>query len=256
MASYPRNRKVEPGGEKTVEPLLKNVHAALGWVLLVLPLLHIAAALRHSLILKDAVMLRMMPRFLKNLQILILLILPIAGGVLSALPAAAQEWAMNKEQSRMTFEVEAGGQVVSGQFEQFRAEIHFDPDHLEITEISAAIDINTVTTGQPQVDGALLSKDWFDAQTYPTAGFGMTSIEAGDADDSFILQGNLTIKGKTVPVTLPFTLEIDQGEARVSGETSVNRRDFGLGPSDPVSGVTIGDWVKIKLDLLATRLDN
>lgn len=235
---------------------LKNVHPALGWVLLALLLLHIAAALRDSYILKDGVMLRMVPRFLKVSQPLLLLFASITAIMLGPIPAAAQEWAINKELSRLTFEAEAGGQVVPGEFKQFRAEIRFDPEHLEITEISAAIDTNTINTGQAQADHALLSKQWFDAQTYPIAGFRGTSIRTGETDDSFILEADLTIKGNTKPVTLPFTLEIDQGEATVLGETTVNRRDYGLGPDGPVSGLTIGDTVKIKLDLVATRLDN
>lgn len=242
--------------KKTVETLFKNVHAALAWALLALVLLHIAAALRHSLILKDGVMLRMVPRFLRIARLLLCLALPAMAFILSSSPSAAQGWAINNGKSRLTFEAEAGGQTVIGEFKQFRAEIRFDPEVLDITEISAAIDTNSVSTGQSQVDDALLSKDWFDAQTYPTAGFAATAIKEGDEDGSYVLDGNLTIKGNRKPVTIPFTLQIDQGEGTVSGETTINRRDFGLGPDGPVSGLTIGDRVKLKLDLIATRLDN
>ena len=242
--------------KKTVETVLKNVHAALGWALLALVLLHIAAALRHSLILKDGVMLRMVPRFLRIGRLLLCLIMPATVFILSTSPGAAQGWAINNEKSRLTFEAEAGGQTVTGEFKQFRADIRFDPEVLDITEISAAIDTNSISTGQSEVDDALLSKDWFDAQTFPTAGFAATAIREGDEDGSYVLDGNLTIKGNRKPVTIPFTLEIDQGEGTVSGETTVNRRDFGLGPDGPISGLTIGDRVKIKLDLIATRLDN
>ncbi len=201
-------------------------------------------------------MLRMVPRFLKAWAVLILpcaLMTVLAAG---ASPAAAQEWAINKEKSRLTFEVEAGGQAVTGAFGQFRAEIHFDPDYLEVAEIAAAIDTNTVSTGQPQVDAGLMNKEWFDTQTYPSAGFRAKSVTAGDADGSYVMEGELTIKGNTRPVTIPFSLEIDQGEATVTGETAISRSDFGIGPNGPVSGVIIGDIVKIKLDLVATRLDN
>lgn len=198
----------------------------------------------------------MTPCFSKASRALLLLFMPIAALMLGILPAAAQEWAINKDLSRLTFEGKAGGQAVLGEFRQFRADIRFDPEQLEITEISAAVDTNTIITGQPQVDDALVSKQWFDAQTYPTAGFRGVSIQAGETDGSFLLQANLTIKGNTKPVILPFSLEIDEGEATVSAETIVDRRDFGLGPADPVSGIAIDDMVKIRLDLVATRLDN
>jgi polyisoprenoid-binding protein YceI len=71
-----------------------------------------------------------------------------------------------------------------------------------------------------------------------------------------MMTGDLTIKGNTKTVTIPFTLQIDQGEGAVVGEAAINRRNFGIGPDGPISGMIVGDLVKIRLDLVATRLDN
>jgi polyisoprenoid-binding protein YceI len=174
----------------------------------------------------------------------------------AALPASALEWALNKDKSRISFEADVGGQILTGEFQQFEAELRFDPDYLEISEIAARIDINTVSTGQPQADDALRSSEWFDAQTYPMAGFRATSIEATGGEGMFMMTGDLTIKGKTTQVTIPFTLQVDQGEGAVVGEAAINRRNFGIGPNGPVSGMIVGDLVKIRLDLVATQLDN
>jgi cytochrome b561/polyisoprenoid-binding protein YceI len=242
--------------KKTVEPALKTMHSALGWALGALVVLHIAAALRHGLFLKDGVMLRMLPRFLKTSRSVTLpLVLMIAFAALS-FPAAAQEWAINKQKSKLTFEAEAAGQTVTGQFQQFEAEIRFNRDHLDLAEIAARIDINTLSTGQGQVDDALRAAEWFDMQTYPSAGFRATAVKPGKGAGSYVMEGELAIKGRTQPVTVPFTMTVDQGEATVTGEATVNRQAFGLGPKGPVSGMTIGDTVKIRLDLIATRLDN
>jgi cytochrome b561/polyisoprenoid-binding protein YceI len=242
--------------KKTVEPALKTMHSALGWALGALVVLHIAAALRHGLFLKDGVMSRMLPRFLKTSRSVTLpLVLMVAFAVLS-FPAAAQEWAINKQKSKLTFEAEAAGQTVTGQFQQFEAEIRFNRDHLDLAEIAARIDINTLSTGQGQVDDALRAAEWFDMQTYPSAGFRATAVKPGKGAGSYVMEGELAIKGRTQPVTMPFTMTVDQGEATVTGEATVNRQAFGLGPKGPVSGMTIGDTVKIRLDLIATRLDN
>jgi cytochrome b561 len=169
-----------------------------------------------------------------------------------ASPAAAQEWAIDKQHSRISFEVEAGGQAFIGQFQQFRAEIRFDQEQLDLSEISAAIDTNTVSTGRADVDTALLGKDWFDTQSYPAAGFRATSVSQAGTEGAYIMEGELIIKGRVKPISIPFTLNIDQGEATASGEAAVHRRSFGLGPDGP----EVGDLVKIKLDIVATRLDN
>ncbi len=187
------------------------------------------------------------------------LFIPLAAMIVfgaAALPASAQEWALNKEQSRISFEADVGGQIVTGQFQQFEAELRFDPDYLDISEIAARIDINTISTGQPQADEALRSQEWFDAQTYPLAGFRATSVEAAGPDGMFMMTGDLTIKGRTTQVTIPFTIEVEQGEGAVVGEAAINRRNFGIGPNGPVSGMIVGDLVKIRLDLVATQLDN
>jgi cytochrome b561/polyisoprenoid-binding protein YceI len=248
--------EMTPDSKKTVEAALKNMHSALGWALAALVVLHVAAALRHGFILKDGVMSRMLPRFLKTSRAGILLFALVLISAAASQPAGAQEWALNKQKSKLTFEVEAAGQAVGGQFQQFEAEIRFDRNHLDVAEIAARIDINTVVTGQAQVDDALRSPEWFDVRTYPAAGFRATAVKEGKGDGTYFLEGQLSLKGRTQPVTLPFTLDVDQGEATVSGETTISRKDFGIGPSGPVSGMTINDEVKIKLDIVATRLDN
>ena len=241
--------------KKTVEPLLKNVHAALSWTLLVLVGLHIAAALRHGIILKDGIMLRMLPRVLNVSR---KLIVPFAFILFAAaaLPAAAQEWAIDKSLSKISFEVQAGGQAVSGEFKQFQAEIHFDPDDPESADISAAIDMNNVVTGQAQVDNGLLGKDWFDTQTYPTAGFRARSVKAGKGEGEYVIQATITIKDVSKDISLPFKLAVSEGEASVKGETAISRSEFGVGPKGPVSGMVIGDVVRLRLDLAAKRFDN
>lgn len=167
--------------------------------------------------------------------------------------AQALEWALNKQKSRITFEmVEANGSL-SGQFEQFEAEINFDPDYLDITEIRAAVDMNTVSTGTSSYDEMLRSPQWFDTQTYPAAGFAATALHKGETDDQYILQGNLTIRGVSAPVSIPVTIRVAQGDARVTGETVIDRNAFGLGADTQAAP---GDIVIIRIDLLATSLDN
>jgi cytochrome b561 len=52
--------------KSAVEPVLKEVHEAGGWILVALLAGHIAAALRHHFLLRDDVLVRMVPRFGKQ----------------------------------------------------------------------------------------------------------------------------------------------------------------------------------------------
>lgn len=168
-------------------------------------------------------------------------------------PAQALEWALNKEQSRITFEMVAADGSLTGQFEQFEAEIRFDPDYLDITEIRAAIDMNTVSTGNPASDEMLRGPQWFDTQTYPASGFSETALHKGATDGQYMLQGNLTIRGVSQLVSIPVTINIERGDARVTGETVIDRQSFGIGAN---SAGAPDEIVVLRLDLLATRLDN
>ena len=71
-----------------------------------------------------------------------------------------------------------------------------------------------------------------------------------------MIEATITIKDNSKDITLPFKLAVHDGEATVKGETAIKRSDFDIGPAGPVSGMVIGDVVKLKFDLAAKRLDN
>ncbi len=170
--------------------------------------------------------------------------------------AYALEWALNKQLSRIGFEIVSPEGSLAGSFEQFEAEIRFDPEFPDMTDIRARVDMYTVTTGNAQIDDALRSAAWFDTQTYPAAGFRARSLAPGADGAGYTLQGDLTIRGISHPVSLPVTYSIDQGDARVTGELAINRQAFGVGAESDLAGRTPGDVVIIRLDIVATRLDN
>ncbi len=109
------------------------------------------------------------------------------------------------------------------------------------------VSIPSLTLGS--VTEQAMAADFFDAENHPTAEF------AGKIEktaDGYVATGPLTIKGQSVPLTLPFTLAIDGDTATMSGEAEVNRLDFGLGKSMPDEG-SVGFTVAIKVALTASR---
>ncbi|MBX2804853.1 MAG: YceI family protein [Hyphomicrobiales bacterium] len=166
--------------------------------------------------------------------------------------AHALEWALNKAQSRISFEMVAPDGSVTGQIEQFEAEIRFDPDFLDISEVRAAIDMNTVSTGNTAYDDMLRGPQWFDTQTYPMAGFILSALHKSSTDGHYMAQGNLTIRGVSAPVAIPINIQIERGDARVTGETVIDRQSFGVGAEEGAPG----DIVVLRIDVLATSLVN
>jgi hypothetical protein len=52
------------------------------------------------------------------------------------------------------------------------------------------------------------------------------------------------------------SVSIDKGDARITGETVIDRNSFGIGADGSGGQGSQGDIVVIKIDLLTTRLDN
>ena len=80
-------------------------------------------------------------------------------------------------------------------------------------------------------------------------------------DEAFELTGDLTIKGVTRSVTVPFTFEGQAtdpfGNARVGfeGSTTINRKDFGLtwNAALETGGVLVSDKIVLEFEVSAIR---
>jgi polyisoprenoid-binding protein YceI len=66
------------------------------------------------------------------------------------------------------------------------------------------IDMTSVDTGSPMFNEHIQGEDFFDTVKYPTATFKSTALRIV-GNDPVALDGNLTIKGVTLPVTLKIT---------------------------------------------------
>ncbi len=64
------------------------------------------------------------------------------------------------------------------------------------------IDTTTVDTGDATRDGHLRSNDFFGVEDHPTISFRSTGIRPGDGETEWKVDGELTIRGVTRPVTV------------------------------------------------------
>jgi len=123
--------------------------------------------------------------------------------------------------------------------------------------VNAAIDMATINTNQADRDGHLRTNDFFKVDEFPTATFVSTSIEI-DGDD-LTIDGELTLRGVTKPVTLTgefggiATNPYGQTIAAASVGTVINRADFGVNYNAPLEtgGVLLGEDITLTFDLQA-----
>lgn len=141
-------------------------------------------------------------------------------------PVPAGTWSLDAVHSSVGFELAyAGIGTFRGSFGEFDASLA--DGRLEGVAQVASVEVN-----DENLAGHLQSPDFFDAERQPELRFASSSI-ARDGDDVTI-EGNLTIRGVTRPVTIAGTLTGPAtdayGRERVAFDvaTTVDRRDFGL----------------------------
>jgi polyisoprenoid-binding protein YceI len=149
---------------------------------------------------------------------------------------------------------------VEGRFKDFEGTIHFDDKDVTKSSVEFSAKVESVDTGIAPRDKHLRTADFFEAEKYPALTFKSTRVER-KGKDGYVLHGDLTMKGVTKPVQLPFNVagavKDPWGNTRfgVQAETKINRRDFGInyGSAFAGGGLDVGNEVRITLQLEAVR---
>ena len=149
---------------------------------------------------------------------------------------------------------------VRGDFNVYSGEVYLDEENLDNSRISVTIDANSVDTGNKDRATHLRGADFFNVEVYPSIEFTSTKV-AKVEDDVYTLIGDLTINGKSNPVSVDFeltgTADDPWGNFRAGfeGKTTVNRRDWGLDFNVALDkgGVLVGEKIKLEFDISAVK---
>lgn len=152
--------------------------------------------------------------------------------------------------------------TVRGRFGAITGAVTLNEEHPEKSTIDVTIDVTSLDTRQEQRDAHLRSADFFDVEHHPSMHFVSTRVE-GDVSSDFRVQGNLTIRGVTRPVTLDVSAQgrgMDPwGKERMgfSATGKIRRGEFGLNWNQALEagGVVVGDEVKLSIDAELVRQD-
>jgi polyisoprenoid-binding protein YceI len=135
--------------------------------------------------------------------------------------------------SAITFKTKNMGVGVDGTIGGLQADIQFNAANLSSSTIGASVDANTINTDNSSRDDHLKGEDFFDVPHYPKISIKSVSFKH-KSSNNYTGQFNLTIKGKTKLIEIPFTF-IEKGNTQVfKGNFKLNRLDFGVGDSSLV----------------------
>ncbi|MDN5795346.1 MAG: YceI family protein [Intrasporangium sp.] len=146
---------------------------------------------------------------------------------------------------------------VRGQFADFEGSAHIDTANPAGSSVKVVIKAASVSTGNEQRDGHIVTPDFFDVETYPEITFVSTKVERDGAE--WGITGDLTINAVTKPVTIEFEETgsvIDPwGNTRIGfeGETTISRSEWGLSWNAALEagGVLVSEKVKLEFDVSA-----
>jgi polyisoprenoid-binding protein YceI len=164
-------------------------------------------------------------------------------------------WTIDPIHSDVSFIVRhLGVSKVRGQFNNFSGEIVTAENPLD-SQVTATIDAGSFHTRQEQRDAHVKSEEFLHVDEHPELKFVSTGIRQNG--EEFLLDGDLTIRGVTKPVTLE--LEINgfgtgpdgSPVVGISATTSVSRKDFGVHGGG--AGAMVSDKIQIALEVEAGR---
>lgn len=146
-------------------------------------------------------------------------------------------WSIDPVWSALEFEIEKLGLVtIKGRVPGFTGTIEGGGS----PSITGTVDASTITTFDETRDGHVQSPEFFDTERFPELRFDSTTVAA--KGDELIVEGDLTIKGVTMPIELKGSFVgagVDPyGNDRIGLELAgtVDRTEFGLNWNAPLPG--------------------
>ena len=142
-----------------------------------------------------------------------------------------------------------GFSTPSGKFMNAEGTLLLDEKNPSASKINVTIPITNVNTGVPKLDEHLRTKDFFDAEAFPTAAFVSDEVKV-TSKDTAIVRGTLTLHGVSKPVSLDVKLNklgenmFKQQTAGFSATATIKRSDFGINTYLP----GLGDEVKLDIE--------
>ena len=141
------------------------------------------------------------------------------------------------------------GSQVTGSFEEWTSTISFDPAPAEVMgSVETIVSIGTLSLGS--VTSEALGPSYFDAAIFPTATF---TADIKPDGENFVAEGTLTIKDVTMPIAMPFTLDLADDVATMAGSVTLNRIDYAIGATAQPSEANLAFGVDVTVALTAQR---
>ena len=176
-------------------------------------------------------------------------------GILAFVEAHAElpEWQIDYASSKVSFVAKQAGAEFEGHWDEWDAEVRFDPSDLANSSAVARFHASSVQTSDLERDQTLQDGEWFDGAAHPLIIYEAIAFSPS-ADGGFEAASTLTVKGISVPVIFRFRVSEDAGIRALKGEAEIDRLAAGLGLGEWADTKWIGQFVRVHVVLHARDL--
>lgn len=168
--------------------------------------------------------------------------------VAASLTAAAADtkYALTGENTKLTFVGKKPDGKHEGGFSKLSGSATVSGDDVTTLKAEVTIDTDSLYSDDPKLTAHLKNADFFDVKNNPKATFKVTKVEKGDK--VYNVTGELTMLGKTKPISFPASIVVDGGLLQVSSSFPIDRTlwgmNYGKGKIDDQVDLTIAVTAK------------
>ncbi len=159
---------------------------------------------------------------------------------------------VNRAASQISFTYKQLGQRVYGTFGEFEGRLSFDTQQPQAAHAVLRIQLASIDAGSADANDELQRASWFDTATYPVGVYESTGVTPL-GDNRYKIDGNLTIKGITRPVTVDVLLKEQDGIGVFDGAFILKRSDFKIGEGEWAGNSVVSNDINIKFKMVAPQ---
>lgn len=173
----------------------------------------------------------------------------LLAAVLGIAVALAADANLDTGKSTVVATFKQEGVPVDTPFKSFTGRIVYDPANVAAASAMLEVKTGSLDIGDEAYSAEVRKKQWFDSANFPTATFRSTAIKSG-GPGRFDATGTLTMKGKSLGITVPVTVKNAADGNVFEGSFTISRKAFGIG--DPVWEDVLDDKVNVRFHLISS----
>jgi polyisoprenoid-binding protein YceI len=161
--------------------------------------------------------------------------------------AAEQKFALSGDNTKVTFVGTKKGGKHDGGFKKLTGTAAVTDGNPATLQIDATIDTTSLYSDNAKLTAHLKNPDFFNVKDNPTATFKTTKVEKSAT--GYTITGDLTLLGKTKPVTMPATVAVTGDTLTITSSFKIKRFDWGMTYGKGM----VDDEVSLKLSVTAKK---